>query len=1048
MVTPASVARVQRSAGNRAATRLVGRSVQRLADGGRGPATTDPRFGAVQQDVTAKEKVMSAHAPPATEAAVAAGAAEPPQDDKVAQGKAANAEKMNAAKPGEFDKAKFVRAVEEAIAAQAPKSLDEADKFGDSGKADAVKGQVQGQVSSGKEASAGAIESTTAAPPDTAAAKEKPVTPLRPDQPSQAPPPPNAANAVPATAPASATDFSAGPKQVDQQMADAQVTEEQLAKSNEPEFTGALQDKKETEQHAATAPGKVRAAETETLAGARADAGQTGTAAMAGLAADRRQAGAQVTQGKEGAKGKDEARRAQVTATLQKVFDATKTDVEAILSGLDKKVDDAFTAGEKAARDAFTAEHKQKMDAYKDKRYSGFTGKLKWVKDKFAGLPDEANQIFVTARQGYVARMRGVISQVADVIGAELTRAKARIATGREQLQAEVRKLPADLQALGKQAAGEFAGRFDELTESVDAKGSELVQTLATKYNDALKAVDAEIDAEKEKNKGLVAKVVGAIKGVIDTIMQLKDLLLGILAKAAAAVMGILRDPIGFLGNLVSAVGSGLRAFMANIGEHLKKGLVGWLLGAMSGAGLQLPAKFDLRGIIMMIGSLLGLTWAAIRGRVTARGVPEPAVAAAEQAVPEAQKLKSEGVGGIWESIKDRTGDLKAGLFGKITQYLIPTVLVAGITWIVSLLNPASAFIRAVKMIIDIVTFIVTQGAQIIQFVNAVLDAVVAIASGGAGGVPGLIEAALVASIPVLIGALAAILNISDVADKVKKIIQSLAKPVMKAVDWVVDKIVGAAKKLWARIRGTGKPGKGADGKDTKLRPVTVGFRMNGHPHRLIFRPPSTLLMASEPASIHAKATATLAAVKYNPAAPQFQKTLLEQIIAKSAVLVELKGDGFTNADLQAELAELAGLCETYGATYDRTDIEASAEKLPELPPQTELSADRTVLKAASGQRITNTTATTIAGHLGYVKAGERGKGKAIVFRNLGGSPPYLSPDEGSGGTTAGAHLGGMFKGAEAVKGFGGNQRTGTYAVKVRVDGDTLTYLGLHRLGK
>ena len=43
-------------------------------------------------------------------------------------------------------------------------------------------------------------------------------------------------------------------------------------------------------------------------------------------------------------------------------------------------------------------------------------------------------------------------------------------------------------------------------------------------------------------------------------------------------------------------------------------------------------------------------------------------------------------------------------------------------------------------MIIDIVTFIVTPGAQIVEFVNAVLDAVIAIADGGAGGVPALIE--------------------------------------------------------------------------------------------------------------------------------------------------------------------------------------------------------------------------------------------------------------------------------------------------------------------
>ncbi|MBM7773837.1 Skp family chaperone for outer membrane proteins [Actinokineospora baliensis] len=802
-----SARRLQRSAGNRATAKVLGRpAVQRLESAPeaapRPSAEADPRFASVEAEVRGKQKQIAAHPPATAEAAASQAAAVAPPDDKLAQGKAANAEKMNAAKPGEFDKAAFIRAVEQAIAAQAPKNLDDADKFGESGKADAVKGQVQGQVGQGKAASAGPIETATNAPPDTAAATDKPVTPLAPDRPPGTPAAPDAANAVPQKAPASATDFSDGPKQVDGEMAAAQVTDDQLAKSNEPEFTGALRDKQETEQHAATAPGQVRGAEAQTLAGAKADAAGAGRAAMAGLAAERGKAGGKVTEEKQGTKGKDEARRAQVTATLQKVFDATKTDVEAILSGLDKKVDDAFTAGEKAARDAFTAEHKQKMDAYKDKRYSGFTGKLKWVKDKFAGLPEEANQIFVAARQGYVAKMRGVISSVADIIGGELNRAKARIATGREQLQAEVRKLPEDLRALGKQAAGDLAGKFDELTESVDAKGTELVQTLATKYNEALKSVDAEIEAEKEKNKGLVAKAIGAIKGVIDTILKLKDLLLGILAKAAAAVMGILRDPIGFLGNLVSAVGAGLRAFIGNIGEHLKKGLVGWLMGAMAGAGLQLPAKFDLRGIIMMIGSLLGLTWAAIRGRIVARGVPEPAMAAAEGAVPIAQKIKSEGVGGIWETIKEKAGDLKATLFGKLAEYLIPTVLVAGITMIVSMLNPASAFVRAVKMIIDLVTFIVTQGAQIIQFINAVLDAIVAIAGGSGGGVPALIENALALSIPVLIGALAAIAGVTGIADKVKKIIQSLAKPIMKAVDWVVDKIAGIAKKLWAKLKG------------------------------------------------------------------------------------------------------------------------------------------------------------------------------------------------------------------------------------------------------
>src|SRR5262249_17479446 len=109
---------------------------------------------------------------------------------------------------------------------------------------------------------------------------------------------------------------------------------------------------------------------------------------------------------------------------------------------------------------------------------------------------------------------------------------------------------------------------------------------------------------------------------------------------------------------------------------------------------------------------------------------------------------------------------------------------------------------------------------QIVAFVNAVLDAVVAIAGGGAGGVPGLIEKALAASIPVLIGALAAILGIGGIADKVKSFFQTLTKPVMKAIDRVIDRIVKAGKAIWAKLKARfgGKPKKEESPEDKARR--------------------------------------------------------------------------------------------------------------------------------------------------------------------------------------------------------------------------------------
>ncbi|MFE9611282.1 hypothetical protein [Streptomyces sp. NPDC006012] len=799
---PRDLQRLQRTAGNAAVSRLV---AQRYTAPVKPSPAQAAGFRKVKADVAAKRTKVAVHAPAAAESKSAQDAAVAPPDDKEAQGKAANAEKMNAAKPGEFNKQAFIDAVNKAIEAQAPKNLDDADNFSKSGKADKIKGEVDGKVSDGKETSAKDIDTATKAPPDTSAAKDKPVTPMSPDQPPPNPGAPSAADAIPEKQPASVTDFSEGPAHNDKAMADAEVTEDQLAKGNEAEFDQALSAKKTAEADSAKAPAKGKAAEAQQLSAAKSGAAASGAQAMNALTATRASAGKQVDGGKGETKSKDEKRRAEVTAKLQKVYDSTKKDVEETLSGLDKKVDTAFTAGEKAARDAFTADHKRRMKAYKDKRYSGWTGKARWVKDKFAGLPQEANNLYQEARKLYVAKMQTVISSVADIIGAELGRAKARIAKGRTELKAEVDKLPADLRQFGEDAAKDFAGKFDDLEATVNEKSEQLVQDLAQKYTAALNKVDEEIRKLQEANKGLIDKAKDAIVGVIKTINELKNLLLGILAKAASAIMKIIKDPIGFLGNLVKAVGAGLNLFVTNIVEHLKTGVVSWLLGTAVKAGLELPQKFDLKGIIQLIASLLGLTWANIRARITRKGIPDQAVSAVEQSVPVAQKLAREGPAGAVKEITEEAGDLKATILEKLTSYLIPTVIIAGITWILSLLNPASAFVRAVKGIIDIVTFIVNQGAQIVQFVNAVLDAVIEIANGGSAGVPKMVETALAASVPLLIGFLASLLGIGSLANKVKSVFHAVARPVNRAIDKIVGFIAKAGKKLWAKLRKVGK---------------------------------------------------------------------------------------------------------------------------------------------------------------------------------------------------------------------------------------------------
>jgi hypothetical protein len=260
---------------------------------------------------------------------------------------------------------------------------------------------------------------------------------------------------------------------------------------------------------------------------------------------------------------------------------------------------------------------------------------------------------------------------------------------------------------------------------------------------------------------------------------------------------------------------------MRNAGRHLGQGVLAWLLGSGGTAGVQMPGSFDVLGILMMLAAMLGLAWPKIRARLV-RKVPNKAVIAAEVAIPLLAATKRRGVAGMWPDLRPRVGDLRKELVSNLVSYLLPTVIIAGITFIASMFNPASAFIRACKMIIDIIRFVVTNARLIIDFVNAVLDAVIAIAKGNTGGAPALVERALARSIPLLIGALAAIIGIGGLGPKVKQIFQKLGRTVDRAIDWVIDKIAGLVKRLWAKIKP--RPAKHRRPKD-RDRPVVAPLR-------------------------------------------------------------------------------------------------------------------------------------------------------------------------------------------------------------------------------
>jgi hypothetical protein len=887
---PALVEALQRSAGNGAVVQVVQRLASSNGNGtGSGNGTgaapplrpvgtsphDDPRFLAVKGKIIGESSRLAAHPPPQTEASKAQHAAVPPIGDKAAQAKAAQVEEMAAARPGGFDKAAFIAAVRQAIAAHAPRNLDEADKFADSGKPAAIKGQIVTKVTEGKRNAARDIAGRTAQAPDTSVAKEKTVIPLRAEEPP-APAPIDAGPAMPAPAPPEQTDLGTGKRETEATMAAAGVTEEQLTRSNEPQFLEALTAKKEGEKHSLTAPAQLRASESSKLGGARRDAQAAGKGGLAAMARTKGHALLKAAAGKNASKAKDEAKRAEITAHIGGVFDATKKDVGGILDALDGAVATRFDTEEKAARDAFAGDHKARMQRYKDERYAGISGAARWAADLFRGLPAEANQIFAQSKAGYESRMTRVISEIADFIGAELGRAKARIAAGRAEITRYVALQPRELQRVAQDAASQFAGQFDELEAEVDSKRDALVDDLASRYVEARTAVDDEIKAMQDQNTGLWDRAKTAVASTVDTILKLKEMLLGVLARAVGAIDRIIADPIGFLGNLVGAVKTGVTNFAANIVEHLKKGLQGWLLGSLADAGIELPDKFDLKGIVQLVLSLLGVTWANIRARIV-RVIPESAMSTLERSVGFIQVILTEGVGGLWKWVVDKLGDLRELVMSQIQDFVVTKIVKAGITWLISLLNPAAAFVKACKVIYDVVMFFVEKASQIKEFVDSVLDSIESIAGGGVGAVAGYIERTMAKSLPMVLGFLASVLGLGGISEQIKKVLQTIQKPVMSVVDALVAGAVKVGKKLlggavaWGR-RKAGKARewvreKGAKAREWVARTFrgrTMGFDMAGESHRLIVPPGPefTLQVASAPRAVRTALAGELAAAE------------------------------------------------------------------------------------------------------------------------------------------------------------------------------------------
>lgn len=750
-------------------------------------AALAPAITAVQHRAAGARK----HAPAGVSVASAQAAAINPQAEQKRAAATQTVANLDAAKAEEVRRNDFKDNLKKAIkdATPEPKTEADADKVMKTG-ASQASGTLRGQLSKEKDAAAG--------PMQAAAGTEVPASSLPAQQafslqsePVGAPPAPvSAAAVVPAPLPPDRLDYSADRGPTEQVMADNSVTKDQLQEGNDPAFGPTMEARAAAEKHEATAEAKYRQGESKLQDQAHATAAQALSKDLAGMHGSREQQIAKVVSQQLGTKSKDAQERQRITDTINGIKDKTRADVEAILSTMEKEAGNIFDAGLKRAE-----------KAYEDTFEKAKGGIGTWITTWGSAWETLIKSALETARAEYLRQVDIAIDEVATLIEGKLKAAKQRVADGRKEVDNYLKGLDASVKQFGEDALQAVSADFDAMGSDIDQRRDGLINKLTEQYKASYERMSAMEDKLREENKSLWQRVYDATVGLIKKIIAFKDMLLGILGRAVAVIGDIIAHPIRFLGNLVSGVMQGLKNFMSKVGTYLQKGLMDWLFGALAGAGLQLPDSFDLKGIISIVLQILGLTYANFRARAVAI-VGEPVVAAIEKTAEVFKVIVTEGVSGLWRFIKEQLANLKSMVLDAIFDFIKEKVIMAGITWIIGLLNPASAFFKACKAIYDIVMFFVNRGSQILALVNAVIDSMASIAKGAIGVAAGFVENALAKAIPVAIGFLAGLLGLGDPSKPVREFIEKARAPVNKAIDWVINLAVKAVKAAGKFIGG------------------------------------------------------------------------------------------------------------------------------------------------------------------------------------------------------------------------------------------------------
>ncbi|MCR6641406.1 MAG: hypothetical protein NVV82_21035 [Sporocytophaga sp.] len=571
---------------------------------------------------------------------------------------------------------------------------------------------------------------------------------------------------------------------------------------------------KDIDKKAKEEPGNLRSEEKE-LHGRNEAELQKKEADEKGKMEKERTAGLGSARGSQvGTKGSLEDKKKEVTDHINKIYEDVNKQVQDKLTKLKTDSLAAFDREEASASSAFENNVNTKMDKFKGERYSGVGGKFNKVRDWFLGIDDlpEVKQIFEEEKAIYITRIDGAISKIINDSQKVIDECKTLIANARKEIEEYVKGLSPALQKIGEEAEKEIKKKLDELDEKVNKAAEELKEELAKKRAEAIANIDKKIEKMKEEMSGFLSKMGDLLvdaalkffKWALETAGHSADEIMGIINKGKAVLTAVVSDPIQFLKNLAAAVGGGVKNFGANIMKHLGEGFMNWLTGQLNSLPIQLPEKFDLKGIVSLTLQVLGLTYASLRSKLSNK-VGEDKVQMAETGVEIMMEVKEKGPIAMYDMMADKADSIKNEFIEGAKEWAITNMIKQGLIRLATMINPAGAIVQAVLGIYNGVIFLVNNWNRILAFVNSVFDSIAAIASGAISQASAFVEKTMAQTIPLILDFIAQQLNLSGIAERITKIIHRIRKPIDQVIDKVIDWITKKVKQIADKLLGKNK---------------------------------------------------------------------------------------------------------------------------------------------------------------------------------------------------------------------------------------------------